>query len=145
MLTHAAAEVAVKDNPKATFVLNFTHMIGLFTYAFVVGIVAEEVQSTVEALGAGKTKIVEQGHTLVLNSNRTSPHLLRQVRPSHYRTCPHFLRQVLHSNRTSSHVLRQVRPACVLQRRHGIANGLPSSVRSPSVCCENVRDGLACF
>lgn len=62
--------------------INITHFIGLFTYAFVVGIISEEVQMTRKALDSGRLRIVEQGHTVVLNSNRTSPSLLRQVRIS---------------------------------------------------------------
>lgn len=77
---YAGADACCEDTPRASFVLNMTHVIGLFTYALVLGIVADDVQSTVEGFKAGNTAIVERGHTVVLNANRTSESLLRQVR-----------------------------------------------------------------
>ena len=61
--------------------LNLTHVIGIFTYALVLGIVSDDVQQTVESFKTGNTAVMERDHTIVLNSNRTTPNLLRQARP----------------------------------------------------------------
>jgi hypothetical protein len=42
--------------------------------------VSDDVQRTVEGFKTGNTAICERGHTVVLNSNATTPALLRQVR-----------------------------------------------------------------
>lgn len=53
--------------------------VGLFTYALVLGIVAEDVQSLAEGLKKGNTEIVEEGHTVIFHTNPTTPNMLRQV------------------------------------------------------------------
>lgn len=44
------------------------------------GIVSDDVQQTVESFKSGNTAVMERNHTVVLNTNRTTPNLLRQVR-----------------------------------------------------------------
>lgn len=65
----------------ARFVLNVTHIIGIFTYALVLGIVTEDVQQTVQGFKQGNSEVMEHNHTIVLNMNSTTPSLLRQACP----------------------------------------------------------------
>lgn len=52
---------------------------GLFTYALVLGIVAEDVQSLAEGFKKGNSEIVEKGHTVIFHTNANTPNMLRQV------------------------------------------------------------------
>jgi hypothetical protein len=67
------------ERPMGTFVLNVTHVIGLFTYALVLGIVSDDVQQTVAGFKQGNSVVMERNHTVVLNVNNTTSNLLRQV------------------------------------------------------------------
>lgn len=53
--------------------------VGLFTYALVLGIVAEDVQSLAEGFKKGNSEIVEEGHTVIFHTNANTPNMLRQV------------------------------------------------------------------
>ena len=75
----AGADACNEESRLATWVVNMTHIIGLFTYALVLGIVSDDVQRLVEGFKTGNNPICEAGHTVVLNSNPTTPSLLRQV------------------------------------------------------------------
>jgi ion channel POLLUX/CASTOR len=64
----------------AAWVVNLTHLLGLFSYALLLGIVSDDVQRTVEAFKRGNSAVCERGHTVVLNANATTDNLLRQAR-----------------------------------------------------------------
>eukprot|EP00892_Ulva_mutabilis_P008063 jgi/Ulvmu1/5629/UM023_0168.1 len=68
------------DEPdrKSGFVLNLVWVIGLFSYALVLGIVSDDVAQTAEGFKRGNTSVVESGHTVVLNVNNTTEDMLRQ-------------------------------------------------------------------
>lgn len=46
----------------------------------ILGIVCDDISSMVEEVRAGNYQIVEEGHTVVLNSNHQLGSILRQVR-----------------------------------------------------------------
>jgi hypothetical protein len=106
----AGADACGEETPRASFVVNMTHIIGLFTYALVLGIVFEDVQSTVDGFKAGNTAIVERGHTVVLNQNRTTASLLRQVAPVAEQPCCAHAMWLRHTQVRHSH-------ACHVSRR----------------------------
>lgn len=75
----AGADACNEESTSATWVTNLTHIVGLFTYALVLGIVSDDVQRLVEGFKTGNSVICERGHTIVLNCNATTAPLLRQV------------------------------------------------------------------
>ena len=83
----AGADACHEDTGAASWVVNLTHVVGIFTYALVLGIVSDDVQRTVEGFKTGNTAICERGHTVVLNTNPTTPALLRQVRTATLPRC----------------------------------------------------------
>ena len=64
----------------ALLVTNLTHVLGLFTYALVLSVVIDDVGSAVGEFKRGNHAVFENGHTVVLNRNRHTAALLRQVR-----------------------------------------------------------------
>ena len=75
----AGADACNETTHPAAWVVNLTHLLGLFSYALLLGIVSDDVQRTVEAFKNGNTAVFERGHTVVLNVNTTTENLLRQV------------------------------------------------------------------
>jgi hypothetical protein len=77
---YAGADACNEAHVTAAWVVNLTHLLGLFSYALLLGIISDDVQRTVDAFKHGNTAVYERGHTVVLNVNSTTDHLLRQVR-----------------------------------------------------------------
>eukprot|EP00892_Ulva_mutabilis_P008060 jgi/Ulvmu1/5626/UM023_0165.1 len=67
-----------EENKQSALVLNVVWIVGLFSYALVLGIVSDDVAQTAEGFKQGNTDIVESGHTVVLNVNSTTEDMLRQ-------------------------------------------------------------------
>jgi hypothetical protein len=60
--------------------MNLTHIVGLFSYALVLGVVVEDVTATVQSFKRGNTAICDHGHTVILNKNRhTGPLQVRSM------------------------------------------------------------------
>lgn len=72
------ADVCNENNMAAAFVMNTTHVIGLFTYALVLAVVVDDVATTIGDFKKGNTALAESGHTVILNANRHTVPLLRQ-------------------------------------------------------------------
>ena len=75
----AGADACNEESPLAAWVVNLTHLVGLFSYALMLGIISDDVQRTVDGWKTGNTSICEHNHVLVLNANATTDNLLRQV------------------------------------------------------------------
>lgn len=54
--------------------------VGLFTYALILGLVAEAVQSASLGFKKGNGEVVEVGHTVMIHTNSTTKKVLRQAR-----------------------------------------------------------------
>jgi hypothetical protein len=54
--------------------------VGLFTYALILGLVAEAVQSASDGFKKGNGEVVEEGHTVILHTNNATKRVLRQAR-----------------------------------------------------------------
>ena len=52
---------------------------GLFTYALILGLVAEAVQSASQGFKKGNGEVVEVGHTVMMHTNSATKKVLRQV------------------------------------------------------------------
>ena len=52
---------------------------GLFIISVLIGIVTDTVSATMNMLSEGKSKVVEENHTLILGWNGTTPQLLCQI------------------------------------------------------------------
>ena len=61
-----------EDSPWALFVANTLYIIGLLTFAVLLGIVAEGVQSGVAAVRGDNSSVYESNHAVVLNWNSKS-------------------------------------------------------------------------
>lgn len=55
--------------------------VGLFTYALILGLVAEAVQSASHGFKQGNGEVLEVGHTVIMHTNSTTKKVLRQVGP----------------------------------------------------------------
>ena len=60
-------------------VLNSIFQIGLLTFAVVLGVVTSDISAAVEHIQSGNYAVVESGHTVILNWNKLTIPILRQV------------------------------------------------------------------
>lgn len=63
----------------ASIVANIIFVSGLLTFAVILGIVCDDISSIVEEVRSGNYEVLEEGHTIVLNSNKQLGSVLRQV------------------------------------------------------------------
>ena len=73
------ADATVEPNYKASLVINSIFQLGLLTFAVVLGVVCNDISSAVEAVQSGNYAVVESGHTVILNWNKLTIPMLRQV------------------------------------------------------------------
>lgn len=59
--------------------LNSIFQIGLLTFAVVLGVVTSDISAAVEHIQSGNYAVVESGHTVILNWNKLTIPILRQV------------------------------------------------------------------
>lgn len=52
---------------------------GLVVFAVLVGFITESVESFMRSLAAGRTKVVERGHTLILGTSEATPRVVTQL------------------------------------------------------------------
>lgn len=64
------------DNKLGKFVLNICFLVGLITFAVVLGTVTNDLESAVQDLTSGTGPVVEKNHTLMLNINSNTGALL---------------------------------------------------------------------
>ncbi|GAB4822281.1 hypothetical protein N2152v2_009327 [Parachlorella kessleri] len=73
------AKVTEEKSLAAFLLMNFFFLVGLFSFAVLIGIVSEEIKTQVKDVRGGNYSVITQGHTLVLNWNRQSMPLLRKI------------------------------------------------------------------
>lgn len=69
----------MEPNYKASLVINSIFQLGLLTFAVVLGVVCNDISAAVEAVQSGNYAVVESGHTVILNWNKLTIPILRQV------------------------------------------------------------------
>lgn len=67
----------------ATVVLNVIFMFGVFVFAILLGMIAEEIKLQIDRVRRGERHLVLSDHILVLGWNQGVPALLRQVAAAH--------------------------------------------------------------
>ncbi|KAL3146236.1 hypothetical protein ABBQ32_002939 [Trebouxia sp. C0010 RCD-2024] len=73
------ADATVEPNYKASLVINSIFQLGLLTFAVVLGVVCNDISAAVEAVQSGNYAVVESGHTVILNWNKLTIPMLRQM------------------------------------------------------------------
>lgn len=73
------AKVTEETSWLAALVMNIVFLLGLFTFAVVLGIISEEIKTQVRDVKLGNYPILAQSHTLVLGWNSAAVPLLRQM------------------------------------------------------------------
>lgn len=76
---HAGADATVEANQRAALVLHSVFQLGLLTFAVVLGVVCSDISAAVESIQSGNYAVVESGHTVILNWNKLTIPVLRQV------------------------------------------------------------------
>ena len=71
----------MEPNYKASLVINTIFQLGLLTFAVVLGVVCNDISAAVENVQSGNYTVVESGHTVILNWNKLTIPVLRQVKP----------------------------------------------------------------
>ncbi len=66
-------------NDRAALVLHSIFQLGLLTFAVVLGVVCSDISAAVESIQSGNYAVVESGHTVILNWNKLTIPVLRQV------------------------------------------------------------------
>ncbi|CAN0043401.1 unnamed protein product, partial [Choristocarpus tenellus] len=80
LLNNAPGTSAVDETtPLATVVTNCLYMTGLFTFSVFLGVIASEISSKVDEVEKGNFRVVDSGHTLILNWNRETVPILQQI------------------------------------------------------------------
>mmetsp|Transcript_28169 Transcript_28169/g.61818 ORF Transcript_28169/g.61818 Transcript_28169/m.61818 type:complete len:801 (+) Transcript_28169:46-2448(+) len=67
----------------AALLVNFVFYLGLFTFAIFLGVVTDEVKTTLKSVKNGKYPVRQVGHTVILHWNEHTPALLRQMALAH--------------------------------------------------------------
>jgi len=73
------AKVTEETSWLAGLIMNIVFLLGLFTFAVVLGIISEEIKTQVRDVKSGNYAILAQEHTLVLGWNSAAVPLLRQI------------------------------------------------------------------
>ncbi|KAL3158654.1 hypothetical protein ABBQ32_011397 [Trebouxia sp. C0010 RCD-2024] len=68
-----------ESNLVAGLLLNGMFLLGTFTFAVVLGVVSDDISSEVKAIRSGNYPVMDKDHILVLNWNRQTIPLLRQL------------------------------------------------------------------
>ena len=69
----------MEPNYKSALVINTIFQLGLLTFAVVLGVVCNDISAAVESVQSGNYAVVESGHTVILNWNKLTIPILRQV------------------------------------------------------------------
>eukprot|EP00898_Chlorokybus_atmophyticus_P003369 jgi/Chlat1/4032/Chrsp26S04093 len=56
---------------------------GFFSFALLVGVISDTITEHMDAFKAGRTRVLEQGHTLIVGFTASLPSLLRQIAIAH--------------------------------------------------------------
>ena len=71
---------AVKaQTPLGKLVSNGLYMVGVATFAIIIGIISDEITAQVEEVKTGNNKVVESDHTVIVNWNSQLVPLLKQM------------------------------------------------------------------
>ncbi|KAL0038546.1 hypothetical protein WJX77_010122 [Trebouxia sp. C0004] len=73
------ADATVVPNDRAALVLHSIFQLGLLTFAVVLGVVCSDISAAVESIQSGNYTVVESGHTVILNWNKLTIPVLRQM------------------------------------------------------------------
>lgn len=68
-----------ENNALAGVLLNAIFLLGTFSFAVILGVVSDDISSEVKAIRSGNYPVLASGHILVLNWNRQTIPLLRQL------------------------------------------------------------------
>eukprot|EP00198_Chlamydomonas_reinhardtii_P009721 XP_001699058.1 predicted protein [Chlamydomonas reinhardtii] len=64
------ADIAGEEDVRAAVLLNTMYIVGLLTFAVLIGVLGDDIGSAVEAARLGNTRVPERNHTVVLGHNR---------------------------------------------------------------------------
>ncbi|KAL0031396.1 hypothetical protein WJX79_008726 [Trebouxia sp. C0005] len=73
------ADATVVPNDRAALVLHSIFQLGLLTFAVVLGVVCSDISAAVESIQSGNYAVVESCHTVILNWNKLTIPVLRQM------------------------------------------------------------------
>ncbi len=73
------ADATADDGPLARLVSNVLYMIGVGTFAVLIGIVSDNISSSVEGLRVSNERVLERRHTVLLNWGEHTRPILRQL------------------------------------------------------------------
>ncbi|KAK9797001.1 hypothetical protein WJX73_002827 [Symbiochloris irregularis] len=71
--------VLEETNVLAFILVNIIFLVGTFTFAVVLGVVSDDITTEVKAIRSGNYPVLTEGHILLLNWNRQTVPLLRQL------------------------------------------------------------------
>ncbi|KXZ51761.1 hypothetical protein GPECTOR_11g205 [Gonium pectorale] len=72
-------DIVSEPDRMAFFVLNAMYIVGLFTFAVVIGVLSDDIQTSVAEARLGNSPVPERGHTVILGHNRQLVEVVRQV------------------------------------------------------------------
>lgn len=67
------------DTPRGTLVLNLIHILSLFTFAILVGILTDDISEAVEKVTTGNFPVPERDHTVLMGWNTQTIPILNQI------------------------------------------------------------------
>lgn len=73
------ADVTQEERARAGVLVNFLYMIGLLSFAVLLGVITDDISSAVQHVRSGNYAIHERQHTLILGWNRQLTPVLRQI------------------------------------------------------------------
>ncbi|KAG2423273.1 hypothetical protein HXX76_015422 [Chlamydomonas incerta] len=73
------ADIAGEEDVRAAVLLNTIYIVGLLTFAVLIGVLGDDIGSAVESARLGNSRVPERNHTVVLGHNRQLVDVLRQV------------------------------------------------------------------
>merc|ERR1719506_2912655 len=74
-----ADAVGADDGPLARLVSNVLYMVGVGTFAVLIGIASDGISSSVEGLRVSNERVLERRHTVLLNWDEHTRPILRQL------------------------------------------------------------------